>query len=172
MGCKLTGEGSTPSLRVIGYAPRFLSSKFDHVYYSIQISLGPILNALQFQHLDGLFAPKIDQSPSFHSDLVGYHFVILNPTHCSLHTLKMGPNKIWIKWLIWSILGGKKIVYMLKIGGGGGVRNGTEQDMNKMVDTVKFGCKKIIQMLKMGDKTAVHTYWLSKWTITVLRIYQ
>ena len=49
---------------------------------------------------------------------------------------KMGPNKIWIKWLIWSILGGKKIVYMLKMRG---VRNETQQDLNKMVDKVKFG---------------------------------
>ena len=31
--------------------------------------------------------------------------------------------------------GGKKIVYLMKIGG---FRNGTQQDLNKMVDMVKF----------------------------------
>ena len=53
--------------------------------------------------------------------------------------------------------GGKKIVYMLKIGG---FRNGTQQDLNKMVDMVKFlGAKiLIVQMPKMGGKTAAHTY--------------
>ena len=48
---------------------------------------------------------------------------------------------------------------MLKMGG---FRNGTQQDLNEMVDMVKFGGKKVVQMLKMGGKTATHTYWLSK----------
>ena len=81
------------------------------------------------------------------------------------------------------------------------VQNGTQQDLNKMIDLVNFfffffwgggakrsstcwkwgaskwdptrsewigihsqiyGGKKIIQMPKMGGKTTVHTYWLSK----------
>ena len=40
----------------------------------------------------------------------------------------------------------------------GGFRNGTQQDLNKMVDMVNSGSKKIVQMLKMGGKTAAHTY--------------
>ena len=46
----------------------------------------------------------------------------------------------------------------------GGLRNGTQQDLNNMVDMVKLGggSKKIIQMPKMGGKAAAHTYWLSK----------
>ena len=39
----------------------------------------------------------------------------------------------------------------------GGLRNGTQQDLNKMVDKVISGGKKIVQMPKMGDKTAAHT---------------
>ena len=51
--------------------------------------------------------------------------------------------------------------------GRGGGQNGTQQDLNKMVDMAKFGGgggggKKIVQILKMGGKTATHTYWLSK----------
>ena len=45
----------------------------------------------------------------------------------------------------------------------GGLRNETQQDLNKMVNKVKFlGSKKIVQVPKMGGKTAAHTYWLSK----------
>ena len=47
----------------------------------------------------------------------------------------------------------------------GGFRNGTQQDLNKMVDMVKLrggGGKKIVQLSKMGGKTAAHPYWLSK----------
>ena len=46
----------------------------------------------------------------------------------------------------------------------GGFRNGTQQDLNKMLDMVKIlgvGTE-IVQMPKMGGKTAAHTYWLSK----------
>ena len=61
---------------------------------------------------------------------------------------KMGPNKIWIKRLL--SLGGNKIVYILKMGG---FWNEAQQDLNKMVDMVKFrGGKKIVQMPKMGAK--------------------
>ena len=46
--------------------------------------------------------------------------------------------------------GGKKIVYMLKIGG---FRNGTQQDLNKMVDMVKFwGAKRSSRCRKWGAK--------------------
>ena len=31
------------------------------------------------------------------------------------------------------------------------VQNGTQQDLNKMIDLVNFGGKKIVYMLKMGD---------------------
>ena len=45
---------------------------------------------------------------------------------------------------------GKKIVYMLKIGGFG---NGTQQDLNKMVDMVKFwGAKRSSRCRKWGAK--------------------
>ena len=73
------------------------------------------------------------------------------------------------------------------------VQNGTQQDLNEMIDLVNLGGKKIVymmktglskwdltrsewngrhgqilggkknvQMLKIGGKTAAHTYWLSK----------
>ena len=55
--------------------------------------------------------------------------------------------------------GGKKIVYMLKMGG-------FEMEANKIWLNGRhgqiWGGKKIIQMPKMGGKTATHTYWLSK----------
>ena len=45
---------------------------------------------------------------------------------------------------------GKKIVYLLKIGG---FRNGTQQDLNKMVDMVKFwGAKRSSRCRKWGAK--------------------
>ena len=47
----------------------------------------------------------------------------------------------------------------------GGLQNGTQQDLNKMVDKVKLeggGGKNVVQVLKMGGKTAAHTNWLSK----------
>ena len=55
--------------------------------------------------------------------------------------------------------GGKKIVYMLKMGG-------FEMEDNKIWLNGRhgqiWGGKKIVQMPKMGGKTATHTYWLSK----------
>ena len=61
-------------------------------------------------------------------------------------------------------------------GGGGGalrvkisrdaplkVQNGTQQDLNKMIDLVSFGGKKIVYMLKMGDfEMGPNKIWI-KW---------
>ena len=63
-------------------------------------------------------------------------------------------------------LGGKKIICMLKMGG---FRNGTQQELNKMVDMVQFGGQKDCSDVKNGGgggggggcKTVTHTYWLS-----------
>ena len=42
------------------------------------------------------------------------------------------------------------------------VQNGTQQDLNEIIDLVNLGGKKIVYMLKMGGKTAAHPYWLSR----------
>ena len=65
--------GGTPSLRVSRYAPRFCPPfsasgrsfcppKFYHIYYFIQILLGPISKPHIFQHVDALFDPKLTKS--------------------------------------------------------------------------------------------------------------
>ena len=43
------------------------------------------------------------------------------------------------------------------------VQNGTQQDLNKMIDLVNFGGKKIVYMLKMGDfEMGPNKIWI-KW---------
>ena len=80
----LPGGGGTPSLRVSRYAPRFCPPfsasgrsfcppKFDHVYYFIQILLGPISKPT-FSACRCSFCPPNWPNLSFYSDLVGSCF--------------------------------------------------------------------------------------------------
>ena len=43
------------------------------------------------------------------------------------------------------------------------VQNGTQQDLNEIIDLVNFGGKKIVYMLKMGDfEMGLNKIWI-KW---------
>ena len=76
VGTENPGGRGTPSLRASRYAPwfcppfsasgrSFCPQKFDHVYHFIQILLGPISKPPNFQQVDDIFAPKIDQIYDF-----------------------------------------------------------------------------------------------------------
>ena len=151
-------RGGTPSLRVSRYAPRFCPPfsasgrsfcppKFDHVYHFIQILLGLISKAPLFQYVDDLIAPQIGKIYRFIQNLLG---PILNferrtppPDHIpdsKVHGAHLGP--VGPMWAPWTLLSGP--------GGGGGVggalrvkisrgaqlevQNGTQQDLNEIID--------------------------------------